>query len=71
MQAKAGLGPEPGQSEQGLIEAGQTPGAVRCPAAAAFVAQQSCDVADQFTGDVEHGRIGDHVEPSGAWEILW
>lgn len=70
VQADVGLGAEPGQGEQGLIEAGQAPGALRCAPAAALPVEQAADIAEQFTGDVEHGRIGDHVEPSRYEDLV-
>jgi hypothetical protein len=32
--------------------------------------QQLRHLPDEFTGDVEHGTIGDHVG-SSVWSILW
>ena len=55
---------EPDQNENGLVEAGQRPRARACTEGAALGGQQSRQVAHQFLGHVEHGTIGNHVEPS-------
>jgi hypothetical protein len=55
------FGAEPHQHQQGLLEAGQQACPLPSAAGAALDAQQVGRLPDQFTGDVEHGRIGDHV----------
>src|SRR5262249_53471377 len=57
VQPEVGLPPEPRQHEQGLVEAGQSPRTLRSAAGPPLGEQQPADEANQFTGDVEHGRI--------------
>jgi hypothetical protein len=54
---------EPHQREQGLLAAAQRPGAGAGTPGAAFVGEQPGQEGHQLAGHVEHGRIGDHVEP--------
>src|SRR5215211_2082935 len=54
----------PHQDEQRLLPAGQRPGSPPGAPCAALGTQPRRHVADQFSGDVEHGTIGNHVEPS-------
>jgi hypothetical protein len=55
---------EPHQHEKGLVEAGERPGSASRAAGASFGGQQAGEVAHEFPGHVEHGTIGNHVEPS-------
>ena len=53
------LGAHPHQHQQRLAEAGQQAGSLTGAAGAALGAQQLGQLEDQFTGDIEHGTIGD------------
>ena len=55
--------PEPHQREHGLISAAQRPGVGPSTAGNALGGQQLSQERHQLGGHVEHGRIGDHVEP--------
>jgi len=57
--------PEPHQREHGLIGAAQRPAAGPGATVDPLGAQQGGEELRQFGGHVEHGRIGDHVEPFG------
>ncbi|GHE44396.1 hypothetical protein GCM10017673_53250 [Streptosporangium violaceochromogenes] len=69
VQADIGFGAESGQGERGLMKAGQAPGGLGGAAVAALVAEQAVEVADRFTGDVEHGGTGDHVGLSAVKDL--
>ncbi len=63
-QAEVAAGADPDQGEQGLPVAGQGAGPGAGTDLAAVRGQQGGKVVDELSGDVEHGRIGDHVGSS-------
>lgn len=61
---------EPAQAQHRLPEAGQRPRTPAGTASTPFSGQQTTDLPGQFTGHVEHGTIGNHVE-SFDEDHLW
>lgn len=55
---------KPDEHHQGLVEAGQRPSATASAAGPALCVQQPREMLHEFPRDVDHGTIGNHVEPS-------
>ena len=64
------LGTHPHQHQQRLAEAGQQAGSLTGAADAALGAQQLGQLADQFTGDIEHGTIRDQRGVLGRLDLV-